>query len=149
MNIRRALLTDYEAIVFGNCAMAIETEDKSLDKERVTKGVKSILEDDTKGFYIVAEDNGVVVGQLMITYEWSDWRNGTFWWIQSVYIVKEYRRRGIYSQLYSYIKENCKNHGVCGIRLYVDKNNDIARTTYQKLGMECCHYDLMEEDFTL
>lgn len=149
MEIRKAQHKDCEAIVFGNCAMAMETENKSLDKKRVTQGVMAVLADDNKGFYIVAVENNDVIGQLMITYEWSDWRNGTFWWIQSVYIAKEHRRKGVYTQLYKYIKEKCKEHNVCGIRLYVDKSNTTARETYKKLGMESNHYDFMEEDFVL
>ncbi|BBM81937.1 GNAT family N-acetyltransferase [Candidatus Uabimicrobium amorphum] len=149
MQIRKAQPQDCEAIVFGNCAMALETENKKLDKKRVTKGVKALLNDESKGFYIVAEENGEVIGQLMITYEWSDWRNGTFWWIQSVYIAKEHRRKGVYTRLYAYIREKCQEHNVCGIRLYVDKNNVNARQTYEKLGMEFSHYDFMEEDFVL
>ena len=126
--------------------MAWETEQKKLDEVVLSKGVLALIEDSNKGFYLVAEQNSRVVGSLMVTTEWSDWRNAVFWWIQSVYIAPDYRRQGIYAQLYAQVKALAeKQQDVCGFRLYVEKENLIAQKTYESLGMEQSHYLMYEE----
>ncbi len=130
--------------------MALETEHTSLDRSRLRAGVEALLADPAKGFYLVAESDGEVVGQLMITYEWSDWRNGTFWWIQSVYVAPAHRGRGVFKALYRRVEELAsQNGGVCGLRLYVERQNDRAKAVYEGLGMAATHYQMMEVDYTL
>ena len=100
------------------------------------------------GYYVIAKNSNEIMGSLMITYEWSDWRNGMFWWIQSVYVEKEFRKQGVYKQMYLYIKEKAKNDNSCtGIRLYVEKENKVAQSVYKKLGMDETYYKLFEVDF--
>jgi ribosomal protein S18 acetylase RimI-like enzyme len=108
-------------------------------------GVKNLFADVNRGKYYVAEENGLVVGSLMTTYEWSDWRNGTLLWIQSVYIIESHRGKGIYKQLYEYIQQTVKDSSdLRGIRLYVDKTNKAAQRVYEKLGMNGEHYQVFE-----
>lgn len=146
MKIRLARKEDATAMVEFNQAMALETEGKTLDSQILTSGVESVFHDDKKGFYVVAEDEGKIAGGLMITFEWSDWRDGWFWWIQSVYILPEYRGRRIYSLLYQFVKDEANKQGdVCGFRLYVEKENTRAQKVYEKLGMEETHYLMYEE----
>jgi len=146
MQIRLATKSDSVNLIAFNQAMAIETENKRLDSDILSAGVLSIFEDDRKGFYVVAESDERIVGGLMITYEWSDWRSGWFWWIQSVYIEPEYRGQGIYSELYSFVKNRAREvGGVCGFRLYVEKDNRHAQNVYRKLGMEETYYQMFEE----
>ena len=146
INIRVADNNDAVSLVKFNQLMAWETEQKKLDGDILLKGVSALIADENKGFYLVAEQNSQVVGSLMVTTEWSDWRNGVFWWVQSVYILPDSRRQGIYAQLYTQVKalgELQKN--VCGFRLYVEKENIIAQKTYASLGMEESHYLMYEE----
>ena len=140
---------DTSTIVEFNYRMARETEDKELDKLCLEKGVISLISDFQKGFYLVAEDEqSGVVASLMVTKEWSDWRNGYFWWIQSVYVSSDFRRRGIYSELYANIKNRAENNEeCCGLRLYVDRENLIAQRAYSALGMQETFYKLFEEEF--
>lgn len=146
MNIRLANSADAAALVEFNQAMALETEGKKLEPNILQSGVEAVFSDEKKGFYVVAEDEGRIVGGLMITFEWSDWRNGWFWWIQSVYILPDYRGRGIYRLLYEFVKnEAVKTNNVCGFRLYVEKENTNAQKVYEKLGMESSHYLMYEE----
>lgn len=150
ISVRRVLPEDAGILAEFNAAMAMETEGKELDRERLLRGVRSLMEHPEYGFYLLAFHDGRAVGGLMITYEWSDWRNGLFWWIQSVYIRPEYRRQGIYRTLHSHVREQAKaDPNVCGLRLYVDKENEAAQQTYQSLGMEHATYHMYEEDFTL
>ena len=149
MIIRQATADDLATIVDFNITMAFETEHLVLDRPRVTEGVRAVLADAAKGRYIVAEADGVVVGQLMVTYEWSDWRNGMFWWVQSVYVEKQARGQKVFSQLYEHMKQDARKNGSCGIRLYVDEENKVAQRTYANLGMVLTPYELMEEDFVL
>jgi GNAT superfamily N-acetyltransferase len=129
--------------------MAMETENKHLAPQKVKIGVNTALSNQEYGFYLLAESNGNQVGQLMITKEWSDWRNGEFWWVQSVYVQPDYRGKGIYIGLYEKVKEFAKSDGkVCGIRLYVDNENEVAQKAYSKLGMTKTNYLLYEEDWT-
>ena len=148
MNIRLAKREDAAALVEFNQAMALETEAKRLDSETLKSGVEAVFEDKKKGFYVVAEEDGKdqIIGGLMVTFEWSDWRNGWFWWIQSVYILPDFRGRGIYRLLYEFVKERAvEAKNVCGFRLYVERENTGARKVYEKLGMEESHYLMYEE----
>lgn len=143
--IRKAIKSDIPSIVRFNHAMAQETEEYSLDLDVLNKGVEYIINDDSNGFYIVCEIDEVVKACLMITYEWSDWRNGFFWWIQSVYVEKGSRQKGLYKLMYEYIKTLVDQEvRVVGLRLYVDKDNRVAQNVYQKLGMEKSNYQLFE-----
>ena len=146
MHIRLAQLEDTDSLVEFNQAMALETEGKKLKSEILRSGVQAVFNDLKKGFYVVAETDGKIAGGLMITYEWSDWRNSWFWWIQSVYILPEFRGKGIYRLLYEYVKRKAAEaKDVCGFRLYVEKENERAQKVYEKLGMESSHYLMYEE----
>ena len=141
--IRKATLNDSEAIQAFNIAMALETESKVLDKDRLQAGVAAAFEADGRGFYYLAEVAGRAVGQLLITTEWSDWRNGDFWWIQSVYVHPDYRRRGVYRTLHNHVLAEARlRKDVCGLRLYVDKDNHRAQSVYASLEMRQARYDL-------
>ena len=147
--IRRATKKDAAVLAGFNRAMAFETEGRSLSPAVLSKGVRSLLLHHGHGFYLVAEIGKKIVGSLMITYEWSDWRNGAFWWIQSVYVLPAFRRRGVYLALHETVKSMAKNGRpkVCGIRLYVDGRNASAQATYRKMGMKETSYRLFEEEF--
>jgi GNAT superfamily N-acetyltransferase len=146
MNIRTANFEDVSSLVEFNQAMALETEGKRLDTQILQSGVQAVLHDEEKGFYAVAESDGRIVGGLMVTFEWSDWRDNWFWWIQSVYILPEFRGKKIYRQLYDFVKQNAEERGdVCGFRLYVEKENTNAQKVYEKCGMEASHYLMYEE----
>tara|TARA_B100001287_G_scaffold256670_1_gene241700 strand:- start:272 stop:727 length:456 start_codon:yes stop_codon:yes gene_type:complete len=143
--IRKGEKKDIDVIAKYNIAMALETENKILDDETITNGVSSIIKDKSKGQYWVMEIDSILVGQLMVTYEWSDWRNGMMWWIQSVYVEPHYRRRGVYSSLYNNLVKMAKlDSSCCGIRLYVEKENYKAQDTYKSLGMKNAGYEIME-----
>ncbi|WP_299492615.1 GNAT family N-acetyltransferase [uncultured Shewanella sp.] len=146
MQIRQAKYDDKTALVGFNLAMAKETEGRELDIERLTQGVSRLLESPEKGFYLVADIDGEIVGSLMVTFEWSDWQAKDYYWIQSVYITPSYRRKGIYKQLYQAVKERAKKaEGAASFRLYVGQDNEGAQHTYQALGMTQSHYLLYEE----
>tara|TARA_R110002153_G_scaffold47769_6_gene134871 strand:- start:13920 stop:14378 length:459 start_codon:yes stop_codon:yes gene_type:complete len=146
IKIRVANNSDVSSLVKFNQLMAWETEQKKLDQAILFKGVSALVADGNKGFYLVAEQNDEVVGSLMVTTEWSDWRNGVFWWVQSVYITADFRRQGIYAQLYAQVKALAEQQqNVCGFRLYVEKENIIAQKTYESLGMQPTHYLMYEE----
>src|SRR5215204_2458863 len=146
MKTRTAESFDIPSLVDFNQKMALETEGKRLDTATLTAGVRAVFSDANKGFYVVAEDAGSIVGGLLVTFEWSDWRNKWFWWIQSVYIVPEARGRGIYRLLYDDVKaEAAKNANVCGFRLYVERENVHAQRVYEKVGMENTVYFMYEE----
>jgi len=146
MEIRQATEKDVEALVDFNQAMALETEGKTLDPEILATGVRAVFSDSSKGFYVVAENDGSLIGGLMVTTEWSDWRNSWFWWIQSVYILPTFRGHGIYSQLYDFVKTRAQQAGnVCGFRLYVEKENNHAQRVYQAVGMNESYYLMYEE----
>lgn len=150
ISIRPARRADAATIVRFNAALARETEGKRLDPARLLRGVKALLRDDTKGFYLLAEINGRIAGQLMITFEWSDWRDGNFWWIQSVFVAPRFRRRGVFQALYAEVERLAHRQGnVCGIRLYVERANVRAQITYKKLGLHRAHYEMFERDFAL
>lgn len=148
--IRQATTADAAIVARFNAMMAIETESKTLDAALLQKGVEALLADSSKGIYFLAEVDGTVVAQTMITYEWSDWRNGTFWWIQSVYVAKEARGAGVFKALFDHIHALAASRpDVCGLRLYVEENNVRARQTYERLGMKLSHYRMYEMDFVL
>jgi GNAT superfamily N-acetyltransferase len=137
-------------IVECNMNLALETEQRRLDSDRVTGGVQALVSDPAKGTYFVAETGGARVGQLLVTYEWSDWRNGTFWWFQSLYVAKEYRGRGIFRALFRHVRDLARAHpDVCGLRLYMDRNNSPARQAYDRLGWSATSYEVFEIDFVL
>lgn len=146
MNVRLATIEDASAMVEFNQAMAEETEGKTLDPQTLKQGVEAVFGDPSKGFYVVAELDGKIAAGLMVTFEWSDWRNGWFWWIQSVYVLPYYRGRGIYGKLYDFVKSLATERGgVCGFRLYVEKENLNAQKVYERLGMEETYYLMYEE----
>jgi len=145
--IRAAKITDTAALVTFNQDMAMETEGKTLDPATIKPGVAAVFEDKKKGFYVVAEQHEKIVGGLMVTYEWSDWRNAWFWWIQSVYILPEARGTGLYRRMYEFVKDRAAEAGnVCGFRLYVETENIQAQKVYARVGMSQSHYLMYEED---
>ncbi len=146
MNIRIAQKKDTPALVEFNQAMALETEGKRLDSGVLKSGVEAVFDDDKKGFYIVAEEDAEIIGGLLITFEWSDWRNGDFWWIQSVYVRPSHRGRGHYRRLHEHVRGlAAREPDVCGLRLYVERENAGAQATYRALGMYETPYLLFEE----
>jgi GNAT superfamily N-acetyltransferase len=145
MIIRQATEADAASIVEFQLAMAWETESLKLDEPTVEKGVAAVFADSSKGTYYVAEASGKVLGSLLTTFEWSDWRNGTVLWIQSVYVRPEYRKQSIFSKLYKHIQQMVVNsNNLRGIRLYADKTNTSAHGVYEHLGMTAEHYQMYE-----
>ena len=146
MRIRRATGRDAATLIAFNCAMAHETEGKLLMPKVIGAGVRHLLLHPEQGFYLVAESGREVIAGLMVTTEWSDWRNGEFWWIQSVYVRAEHRRQGVYRRLYRFVQAlAAKKRGVCGFRLYVEQSNRRAQATYRAAGMQRTHYLLYEQ----
>ena len=149
VKIREAVRADADTLVEFNLRMAKETEDKQLDAKVLTAGVNAVFDNREHGFYLVADIDGKVAGSLMLTTEWSDWRNGVFWWIQSVYVASAFRRNGVFRALYGEVIERAgKSEQVCGCRLYVERENDSAQTTYTRLGMAETDYKVFEELFS-
>ncbi|WP_413731566.1 MULTISPECIES: N-acetyltransferase family protein [unclassified Shewanella] len=147
MLLRKGTPKDTEALVAFNQAMAQETEGLALDSDTLSRGVSTLLENPAKGFYLVAEIDGEIAGSLMVTYEWSDWRAADYFWIQSVYIKPEHRRKGIYRALYQEVKALAERQGgAASFRLYVEQENSRAQQTYQSLGMSQSHYLMYEEN---
>ncbi|MFI3209601.1 MAG: GNAT family N-acetyltransferase [Peptostreptococcaceae bacterium] len=145
MNFRKATLNDIQKIVEFSFNLAKETENKELNKEILTKGTENLIKDSSKGIFYVVENNNEIIAQIMTTYEWSDWRNGDFIWIQSVYVKSEYRKQGIFKKMYNEIKEICESSDkYVGLRLYVETENESAKTTYESLGMKKCDYFMYE-----
>src|SRR5688500_10870864 len=144
MSIRPARLEDAPVLVEFNHRLAAETEGIALDIPTLQKGVRAIFADPAKGQYFVAETDGRVVGQLMITHEWSDWRNGAIWWIQSAYVHPDYRRRGIFRALYRHVEAAARAADVVLIRLYVHDDNRTGQGTYQSLDMTLTHYKVID-----
>jgi ribosomal protein S18 acetylase RimI-like enzyme len=150
ISIRQARATDLEFLVDGNARMAEETEGRALDRELLAEGVAAVFGDDAKGRYYIADDGEQPLGQLLVTREWSDWRAGWFWWIQSVYVVPESRGQGVFARLYSHVLDEARRDPeVCGIRLYVDERNAAATAVYERLGMQDAGYRVFEVDFRL
>lgn len=145
--VRTGQDADTAALVDFNMAMARETEQKELARDIVYAGVSTALSNSHHGFYVVAEKQGKIAGSLMVTKEWSDWRNGEFWWIQSVYVRPAFRRQGVYRKLYEFLRAMAAENGnVCGFRLYVEQGNAVAQQTYRNLGMEETIYRMFEDD---
>ena len=148
MKIRSAEWLDAEIIARFNCRLASETEGRKLDPDLVLQGVHGMLEFPERGNYFVAELDGNVIGQTLITYEWSDWRNGDFWWIQSVYVAAGFRKKGVFRKLYQHIRDAAEaRRDVCGLRLYVEAENENARRAYERLGMKNTPYRLYGLEF--
>lgn len=146
--IRRAIETDLELLVGFQVAMATESEGKGLDETTLRRGISTALLDDDLALYLVAEIAGKAVGTLMVTWEWSDWRDGRFWWIQSVYVAPTHRRHGVYSAMHRHVSALASEDPTAvGIRLYVEKDNSGAHATYRQLGMAETHYRLFETEF--
>jgi GNAT superfamily N-acetyltransferase len=146
VRVRIAGPKDLETIAELNTAMAWETEARQLDPATIRRGIRVVTEDSDYGFYVVAESEGRVVGCLMITYEWSDWRNARFWWIQSLYVRPLYRRHGIFKRLYEFVKAQAlERPEVCGLRLYVEGSNHVAQRAYDRIGMKPTPYQMYEE----
>ena len=147
MKIRFAEKVDVDALVDFNQAMALETEGKTLDADTLRSGVAAVFNDAAKGFYVVADIDGTIGGGLLVTFEWSDWRNKWFWYVQSVYVLPEFRGQGVYPKMYEFVKELADARGnVCGFRLYVEKENKRAQRVYDKVGMHESYYLMYEEE---
>lgn len=152
VRIRSAESRDLSSIVTFNAALASETEGRRLEQPLLEAGVQAVLADATKGFYVVMEHlpSGQIIGQLLITFEWSDWRNAVFWWLQSVYVHKEWRRRGVFKNLYEYVLQKAERQGnVAGLRLYVEQDNAAAQKVYDRAGLAAAPYRMFEKDFIL
>ena len=143
--IRSACTDDISDIAQFNIAMAQETEERQLDPETIKSGVSGVIQNHAHGFYLIAERDQVAVGSLLITFEWSDWRNGTLWWIQSVYVKPEHRRTGVFKALYDAVIARARAaKSVRGIRLYVEQENLDTQSVYQKLSMQKTPYQMFE-----
>ena len=147
MLVRPATFADIPDLCAWNAAMAWETERKRLDPACLHRGVAGVFEQSGRGLYLVAEHAGQSAGCLMLTYEWSDWRGGAFWWIQSVYVAPTARRQGVFRALYEAARQRAVEAGAIGLRLYVETENDAAQATYAGLGMQRCHYAMYETEF--
>ncbi len=144
ISIRKATPSDAHPIIDFQIKMAMETEGITLSSEIVTSGVNAVFLDQSRGQYYVADDGGTIVASLLITYEWSDWRNRNVWWFQSVYVVPQYRRQGIFRKMYGYIRQLAEEQDIAGLRLYVETKNTRAQKTYEALGMSSEHYSFYE-----
>ena len=149
MLIQVARAEDLNTIVDFNARLALESEGVCLDRARLREGVRRVLGDESLGLYLLAQEGGEPVGQLGLTYEWSDWRNGIFWWIQSVYVIPSRRRAGVLRRLHERVLELAPERGVCGLRLYVDCENHSAKAAYRSLGLNPAGYQMYEVDFVL
>lgn len=148
IHLRDATRADIAFLVECNAAMALETEHKALDREVLSRGVAAVFDDPRRGFYLVAERGGAPAGCLLITYEWSDWRNGDWWWFQSVYVVPAARRSGVFRALHAEVERRARaTKGVIGLRLYVERDNLRAQRTYASLGMEEEAYRMYARSF--
>ncbi len=152
IRIRSAKTDDVKAVVEFNAALAHVTEGKKLDPLRLQHGVEAVLHNPDHGFYLIAEDasSKQAIGQLLITYEWSDWRNAVFWWLQSVYVHESWRRQGVFRKLYHHVMAEARNRKtVAGVRLYVEQENRLAQEVYQHMGLLPAGYHVYELDFVL
>jgi GNAT superfamily N-acetyltransferase len=146
VQVRIAEIEDIGTIADLNIAMAWETERKQLDPSTIRRGVRAVLDDSDYGFYVVADSDGEVVGCLLITFEWSDWRSSLFLWIQSLYVRPPFRRRGVFKQLHDFVKARALHRPeVCGMRLYVEQSNHVAQHAYRQIGMRPTTYQIYEE----
>jgi GNAT superfamily N-acetyltransferase len=144
ITIRQALAADAGIIRDFQKAMAMETEGLTLNHDILTRGVEAVFIDRTRGRYFVAESGDTIIASLLITYEWSDWRNSNVWWFQSVYVIPEFRRKGVFTMMYDYIRGEAIREGVAGLRLYVETTNRRAHKTYKAMGMNGSHYKMYE-----
>jgi len=145
ISVRKANREDISTIVSFQQNMALETESITLDATVVTKGVNHVFDYPENGFYLVATENDLIVGSMLITPEWSDWRNATWLWIQSVYVAMDFREKGVFKHLYIFVKEIVLQYGkYAGLKLYVDQDNKKAQEVYKKMGMDLSHYQLFE-----
>ena len=145
IHVRDARRAELETLARWAEAMAWETEQKKLDPITVRRGIAVLFDAPARGRYVVAERDGVAAGALMLTHEWSDWRNADWWWIQSVYVEPAQRRCGVYSALYQHVQaQAAATPGVCGLRLYVENDNSAAKRTYAALGMQDARYRVYE-----
>ena len=154
VTVRHASPADLEILVEFSAAMAFETEGRQLDRARLHRGTSAVFDIADRGFYMVAEVDSQadphIVGQLLITFEWSDWRQATFWWIQSVYVRPEWRRKGVYRAMHHAVLQSARQRGdVCGVRLYVEGENEVAQAVYRRVGLALSSYRIFEEDFVL
>jgi GNAT superfamily N-acetyltransferase len=147
LTVRDATPADLAFIVDANAAMAIETEHKTLDRDVLARGVAAVLAKPERGFYLIAERDAAAVGCLLVTHEWSDWRNGDWWWLQSVYVAPAARRGGVFRALHLEVERRARAEpGVIGLRLYVERDNRTAHATYAALGLVETHYRLLEKE---
>ena len=144
ITIRKAKPEDAPVITDYQHRMAWETEQLKLVPEKINSGVEAVFDNQAKGMYWVAEDDKMVIASLLITYEWSDWRNADVWWFQSVYVHPDFRRKGVFRKMYYHIKSEAERLGIAGLRLYVETNNTNAQQTYESLGMKSEHYRMYE-----
>jgi GNAT superfamily N-acetyltransferase len=145
--IRCAEPRDIPFLVECNAAMALETEHKTLDRDVLTHGTQAVFDDPRRGFYLIAELDDEPAGCLLVTYEWSDWRNGDWWWFQSVYVTKASRRAGVFRALYAEVERRARAAGAVGLRLYVERDNERAQRTYASLGMDEEAYRMLRRGF--
>ncbi len=145
--IRTAEYADLDTMVEFNLCIARETEARELDRATVVRGVETLLREPARGRFWIATVDGRPAGQIMVTFEWSDWLAADFWWIQSVYVDPVFRRRGVYRALHRHVEQEARRQGACGLRLYVERTNVRAKKTYETLGMRHSHYDLYETTF--
>jgi ribosomal protein S18 acetylase RimI-like enzyme len=146
--IRPAIAADGAVIAAFNAAMALETEHKRLDPAMLRAGVERAIQQPEAARYFLAEIAGQVAGQLMITFEWSDWRNADFWWIQSVYVHPDFRAKGVFKAIYRHVEQLAREASACGLRLYVERDNANAQEVYRRLGMENAGYFVFEMDWS-
>ncbi len=154
LTIRPAMVNDLDVLTEFSAAMALETEHRRLDKTRLRAGTQAVIERPEHGRFYVAEllTDGcpIIVGQFLITYEWSDWRNAQFWWVQSVYVRPDWRRKGVYRRMHQLIESLARSQpDVCGIRLYVERDNETAKHVYERVGLHAAGYEVYESDFVL
>ncbi|HET7931739.1 MAG TPA: GNAT family N-acetyltransferase [Rhodanobacteraceae bacterium] len=147
IRVRTAERADIPFLVDGNAAMALETEHKQLDRDVLARGVAAVFDDPRRGFYLIAEHAGEAAGCLLMTREWSDWRNGDWWWFQSVYVTPALRRHGVFRALYADVEQRARAAGAVGLRLYVERENLHAQQTYSSLGMEEEPYRMLRRGF--
>ncbi|TAN08840.1 MAG: GNAT family N-acetyltransferase [Rhodanobacteraceae bacterium] len=148
ITIRAATLADTNFLADCNAAMAQETERKTLDRDVLLRGARAVFDDPHRGFYLIAERDGALAGCLLITHEWSDWRDGDWWWIQSVYVAPAARRHGVFRALYAAVEQRAQAAGAVGLRLYVEQHNARAQATYAALGMTAEPYQMLNRVFT-
>jgi len=144
MHVRRARIDDAEKIARNNVLLAEESENKRISYDITLKGVEEVISDMNKGFYLIAEEEDAVIGQVMMTYEWSDWRNEQIWWLQSIYVDRAWRKRGVMHALLVRVREMAKEEGVALLKLYVHENNHAAMAAYEKSGMTRAPYAMYE-----